>query len=62
MWLEWREGLISFIRDYKYVRYVINDAELVLSPDAAPPGEGDSLRMTVFCRRRRSRLIGLERQ
>ncbi len=40
MWLEWRDGLISFIRDYKYVRYVINDAELVLSPDAAPPGEG----------------------
>jgi RNA polymerase sigma factor (sigma-70 family) len=40
MWLEWRDGLISFIRDYKYARYVINDAELVLSPDAAPPGEG----------------------
>jgi RNA polymerase sigma factor (sigma-70 family) len=40
MWLEWRDGLISFIRDYKYVRYVVNDAELVLSPDAAPPGEG----------------------
>ena len=42
MWLEWRDGLISFIRDYKYVRYVINEAELVLSPDAAPP-----LRMAV---------------
>jgi RNA polymerase sigma factor (sigma-70 family) len=40
MWLEWRDGLISFIRDYKYVRYVIDDAELVLSPDAASPGEG----------------------
>jgi len=39
MWLEWRDGLISFIRDYKYVRYVINDAELVLAPDGAPPGE-----------------------
>lgn len=31
MWLEWREGKISFIRDYKYVRYVIDDAELVLA-------------------------------
>jgi RNA polymerase sigma-70 factor (ECF subfamily) len=40
MWLEWRDGRISFIRDYKYVRYVIDDAELVLAPDAVPPGEG----------------------
>jgi RNA polymerase sigma-70 factor, ECF subfamily len=40
MWLEWADGRISFIRDYKYVRYVIDDAELVLAPDAAPPGEG----------------------
>jgi hypothetical protein len=31
---------ISFIRDYRYVRYVVDDAELVLTPDAAPPGEG----------------------
>ena len=30
---------ISFIRDYKYVRYVIDDAALVLAPDTAPPGE-----------------------
>jgi RNA polymerase sigma-70 factor (ECF subfamily) len=22
MWLEWRDGRISFIRDYRYVRYV----------------------------------------
>jgi RNA polymerase sigma factor (sigma-70 family) len=36
MWLEWRDGLISFIRDYKHVRYVINDAELVLPSDTAP--------------------------
>jgi len=35
MWLEWKDGRISFIRDYKYVRYVIDDAELVLAPDAA---------------------------
>jgi RNA polymerase sigma-70 factor (ECF subfamily) len=40
MWLEWTAGRISFIRDYKYVRYVIDDAELVLAPDAAPPGSG----------------------
>ena len=40
MWLEWPAGRISFIRDYRYVRYVIDDAELVLAPDAAPPGEG----------------------
>ena len=39
MWLEWTDGRISFIRDYKYVRYVIDDAELVLAPDAAVPGE-----------------------
>jgi RNA polymerase sigma factor (sigma-70 family) len=39
MWLEWAGGRISFIRDYKYVRYVIDDAELVLAPDAAPPGQ-----------------------
>ena len=39
MWLEWADGRISFIRDYRYVRYVIDDAELVLAPDAAPPGE-----------------------
>jgi hypothetical protein len=39
MWLEWRDGQIGFIRDYKYVRYVIDDAELVLAPDAPPPDE-----------------------
>jgi hypothetical protein len=40
MWLEWTDGRISFIRDYRYVRYVVDDAELVLAPDAAPRGEG----------------------
>jgi RNA polymerase sigma factor (sigma-70 family) len=40
MWLEWTDGRISFIRDYKYVRYVVDDAELVLAPDTAPAGEG----------------------
>jgi RNA polymerase sigma factor (sigma-70 family) len=39
MWLEWADGRISFIRDYKYVRYVIDDAELIPVPDAALPGE-----------------------
>ena len=36
MWLDWKDGQISFIRDYKYVRYVIDDAELVLAPKVAP--------------------------
>jgi hypothetical protein len=40
MWLEWTGGRISFIRDYRYVRYVVDDAELVLAPGTAPPGEG----------------------
>lgn len=38
MWLEWREDRISFIRDYRYVRYVTAEAELVLASDA--PGKG----------------------
>jgi hypothetical protein len=33
MWLEWRDGRISFIRDYRHVRYVVADAELPLAPD-----------------------------
>ena len=36
MWLEWTAGRISFIHDYRYVRYVVDDAELVLAPDAKP--------------------------
>jgi len=36
MWLEWRDGRISFIRDYRYARYVIADVELALAPDAKP--------------------------
>jgi RNA polymerase sigma-70 factor (ECF subfamily) len=35
MWLEWTDGRISFIRDYRHVRYVVDDAELVLAPDTA---------------------------
>jgi RNA polymerase sigma factor (sigma-70 family) len=40
MWLEWRDGRISFIRDYRYVRYVAADAELALAPEAGPAGGG----------------------
>jgi RNA polymerase sigma factor (sigma-70 family) len=29
MWLEWRDGQISFIRDYRYVPYVVTEAELI---------------------------------
>jgi RNA polymerase sigma factor (sigma-70 family) len=31
MWLEWRDGRISFIHDYRHVRYVVADAELALA-------------------------------
>ena len=40
MWLEWRDGQISFIRDYRYVRYVTADAELTLAPQAKPARDG----------------------
>ncbi|KAA0699211.1 RNA polymerase sigma factor [Neorhizobium sp. P12A] len=32
MWLEWRGREITFIHDYKYVRYVMEGAELTISP------------------------------
>ena len=32
MWLEWRDGRISFIHDYRYVRYVTADASSWCSP------------------------------
>jgi RNA polymerase sigma factor (sigma-70 family) len=35
MWLEWREGEISFIRDTRYVRYILADADLRLDRAAA---------------------------
>ena len=35
MWLEWREGEISFIRDTRYVRYILADADLTLDNGAA---------------------------
>jgi RNA polymerase sigma factor (sigma-70 family) len=31
MWLEWRDGRISFIHDYRHARYVVDDAEWMLS-------------------------------
>jgi len=41
MWLEWQNGRISFIRDYRYSRYVAADAELTLTlaPQAASSGQ-----------------------
>ena len=41
MWLEWTDGRISFIRDYRHVPYVVDDAELVLAADGSPPVEGN---------------------
>jgi RNA polymerase sigma factor (sigma-70 family) len=40
LWLEGRDGRISFIHDYRYVRYVTVDAELTLAPEAKPTGDG----------------------
>ena len=34
MWLERRDGRISFIRDYRYVRYVVAEVELEQAPDS----------------------------
>jgi RNA polymerase sigma factor (sigma-70 family) len=36
MWLEWHDGRIKFIRDYRYVRYVVTDIELALASQAQP--------------------------
>ena len=40
MWLEWRGGRISFIRDYRYVRYVTADTELTMAPEAKSADDG----------------------
>lgn len=42
MWLEWRGSEITFIRDYKYVRYVMADAELMFSPNPENSGSDDA--------------------
>ena len=34
MWLEWRDGKIQFIRDTRYVHYVLDDADLTLDDSA----------------------------
>jgi len=39
MWLEWRGDQITFIRDYRYVRYVTADAMLTLAPDSSIIGD-----------------------
>jgi RNA polymerase sigma-70 factor (ECF subfamily) len=44
MWLEWRDGRISFIHDYRYVRYLVADAELALAPDAKPADDDTASR------------------
>ena len=36
MWLEWKAGRIVTIRDYRYVAYVVAEAELMFAPDATP--------------------------
>lgn len=41
MWLEWRDDRITFIRDYRYVRYVLESADLVLAEDS--PASGDRI-------------------
>ena len=35
MWLEWRGGEISFIRDTRYLRYIVADAVLTWGTNAA---------------------------
>jgi hypothetical protein len=40
MWLEWRNGRITFIRNYRYVPYVTADADLTLAPEANPADDG----------------------
>jgi RNA polymerase sigma-70 factor (ECF subfamily) len=34
MWLEWRGERIIFIRDYRYSRYILDDAKLALATDS----------------------------
>ena len=40
MWLEWRGSRISFIRDYRYARYIVDGAELALAPHGKAAGAG----------------------
>jgi RNA polymerase sigma-70 factor (ECF subfamily) len=43
MWIEWCDGRISFIHDYRHVRYVVADAELALAPDGRRASEDATL-------------------
>ncbi len=36
----WRDGRISFIRDYRYARYIVSDAALMLAADGEPADDG----------------------
>ena len=40
MWLEWVNGRIKFIRDYRYVRYVVAEAEMALTLPIPSGSEG----------------------
>ena len=40
LWLEWRDGRISFIRDYRYARYIVDGAGLMLAADKGPADDG----------------------
>ena len=42
MWLEWKDGRISFIRDYRYARYIVGDAKLLLVADGATATDKDA--------------------
>jgi len=42
MWLEWRNGRISFIHDTRYARYVVADADLALARCAGAEPDGDA--------------------
>jgi RNA polymerase sigma factor (sigma-70 family) len=42
MWLEWRDEEISFIRDYRYARYIVTDAELIMAPDSGASANKDA--------------------
>jgi RNA polymerase sigma-70 factor (ECF subfamily) len=44
MWLEWHGSRITFIRDYRYVRYVTPDAELTLTTRVRHTGGNAALR------------------
>jgi RNA polymerase sigma-70 factor (ECF subfamily) len=42
MWLEWRDEQISFIRDYRYARYIVTDAKLIMAGDGGTSADKDA--------------------